>query len=37
MVRPLFDGPLIVAGGLSDGHALWAAIALVDDLGYMGT
>jgi nitronate monooxygenase len=36
-VRPLFDGPLIVAGGLSDGHALWAAMAMGADLGYMGT
>lgn len=36
-VRALFDGPLIVAGGLSDGHALWAANALGADLGYMGT
>jgi nitronate monooxygenase len=36
-LRPLFDGPLIVAGGLSDGHALWAALALGADLGYMGT
>ncbi|MDP3252284.1 MAG: nitronate monooxygenase [Hydrogenophaga sp.] len=36
-VRALFDGPLIVAGGLSDGHALWAAMALGADLGYMGT
>lgn len=36
-VRALFDGPLIVAGGLSDGHALWAAQVLGADLGYMGT
>lgn len=36
-VRALFDGPLVVAGGLSDGHALWAAHALGADLGYMGT
>lgn len=36
-VRALFDGPLVVAGGLSDGHALWAAQALGADLGYMGT
>jgi nitronate monooxygenase len=36
-VRALFDGPLVVAGGLSDGHALWAAMALGADLGYMGT
>ena len=36
-VRSLFDGPLVVAGGLSDGHALFAAMALGADLGYMGT
>ena len=36
-VRALFDGPLIVAGGLADGHALWAAQVLGADLGYMGT
>lgn len=36
-LRALFDGPLVVAGGLSDGHALWAAQALGADLGYMGT
>jgi nitronate monooxygenase len=36
-LRALFDGPLVVAGGLSDGHALWAARALGADLGYMGT
>lgn len=36
-LRALFDGPLVVAGGLSDGHALWAARTLGADLGYMGT
>lgn len=36
-VRALFDGPLVLAGGLADGYALWAARALGADLGYMGT
>lgn len=36
-VRALFDGPLVLAGGLADGQALWAACALGADLGYMGT
>ena len=36
-VRDFFDGPLVLAGGLSDGHALRAAEALDCDLGYMGT
>jgi nitronate monooxygenase len=36
-VRQLFDGPLVLAGGISDGHALWAARVLGCDLGYMGT
>lgn len=36
-VRSFFDGPLVLAGGLSDGAALWAARALGCDLGYMGT
>lgn len=36
-VRQFFDGPLVMAGGISDGHALWAARALGCDLGYMGT
>lgn len=36
-VRALFDGPVVLAGGLSDGQALWAAQALGCDLGYMGT
>jgi nitronate monooxygenase len=36
-VRALFDGPLVLAGGLADGQALWAARALGADLGYMGT
>jgi nitronate monooxygenase len=36
-VRGFFDGPLVLAGGLSDGASLHAAIALGCDLGYMGT
>jgi len=36
-VRTFFDGPLVLAGGISDGHALWAARVLGCDLGYMGT
>jgi nitronate monooxygenase len=36
-VRGMFDGPLVLAGGISDGYALWAARALGCDLAYMGT
>lgn len=36
-VRSFYDGPLILAGGISDGFALWAARALGCDLGLMGT
>ena len=36
-VRGFFDGPIVLAGGISDGHALRAAEALDCDLGYMGT
>jgi len=36
-VRTFFDGPIVLAGGLSDGHALYAAEVLGCDLGYMGT
>ena len=36
-VRAFFDGPLVLAGGISDGHALRAAQALGCELGYMGT
>lgn len=36
-VRRFYDGPLILAGGISDGHALFAAQALGCDLAYMGT
>ncbi|MGH6708394.1 MAG: NAD(P)H-dependent flavin oxidoreductase [Bradyrhizobium sp.] len=36
-VRAFFDGPLVLAGGISDGHALRAVQALGCDLAYMGT
>lgn len=36
-VRAMFDGPIVLAGGISDGHALWAAEVLGCDLAYMGT
>jgi nitronate monooxygenase len=36
-VRVFFDGPLVLAGGITDGHALRAAQALGCDLAYMGT
>lgn len=36
-VRAMFDGPLVLAGGIGDGQALWAARTLGCDLGYMGT
>ena len=36
-VREFFEGPVILAGGISDGASLWAALALGCDLGYMGT
>lgn len=35
--RRMFDGPIVLAGGISDGHALWAAEVLGCDLAYMGT
>jgi nitronate monooxygenase len=36
-VRAFFDGPIVLAGGIGDGHALRAAQALGCDLTYMGT
>jgi nitronate monooxygenase len=36
-VRRFFDGPVVLAGGVADGHSLLAARALGCDLGYMGT
>ena len=36
-VRSFFDGPVVLAGGIGDGHAVRAAEALGCDLAYMGT
>lgn len=36
-IREIFDGPLVLAGGISDGVALRAAEILGCDLSYMGT
>jgi len=36
-VRAFYDGPLVLAGGVSDGAALLAARVAGCDLGYMGT
>lgn len=36
-VRSFFDGPLVLAGGIADGHAVHAARVLGCDLAYMGT
>ena len=36
-VRAIWDGPLVLAGGISDGAALWAARVMGCDLGLMGT
>lgn len=36
-VRSFYDGPIVMAGGVSDGVALRAAQVLGCDLGYMGT
>jgi nitronate monooxygenase len=36
-VRGFFDGPVVLAGGIGDGHSLRAAEALGCDLAYMGT
>jgi nitronate monooxygenase len=36
-VRAFYDGPLALAGGLSDGAALWSAITLGYDIGLVGT
>ena len=36
-VRQMYDGPIVLAGGISDGVALRAAMALGSDLAYMGT
>lgn len=36
-VRHMYAGPIILAGGISDGYALWTARVLDCDLAYMGT
>lgn len=36
-VRAVFDGPLVLTGGMSDGAALWAAICAGCDLAMFGT
>jgi len=36
-VREFFDGPVVLAGGISDGAAILAAQVLGADLAYMGT
>jgi len=36
-VRSFFDGPIILAGGISDGWSVFAAMSLGCDLAYMGT
>jgi nitronate monooxygenase len=36
-VRAMFDGPIVLAGGVSDGASLYAARVLGCDLAYMGT
>lgn len=36
-VRRFFAGPIVLAGGIGDGHALFAAEMLGCDLAYMGT
>ncbi|MGO8914527.1 MAG: NAD(P)H-dependent flavin oxidoreductase [Stellaceae bacterium] len=36
-VRKFFSGPIVLAGGICDGHALFAAEVLGCDLAYMGT
>lgn len=36
-VRQFYDGIVVMAGGMIDGHALYAAEVLGCDLGYMGT
>lgn len=36
-VRQMYDGPLVLAGGISDGQALWSSQVLGCELGLMGT
>src|SRR5438552_2052166 len=35
--REMFDGSIVIAGGISDGAAVWASQVLGCDLAYMGT
>ena len=35
--RQMFSGPIVLAGGISDGNMLWAAEVMGCDLAYMGT
>jgi nitronate monooxygenase len=35
--REMFNGPIVMAGGIADGSALWAAEVMGCDLAYMGT
>jgi nitronate monooxygenase len=36
-IRRMYDGPVVLAGGIADGSALWTAQVLGCDLAYMGT
>ncbi len=36
-VRQMYEGPIVLAGGITDGYALWTAQVLGCDLAYMGT
>lgn len=36
-IRRIYDGPVVLAGGIADGYALWTAQVLGCDLAYMGT
>ncbi|MDA8102481.1 MAG: nitronate monooxygenase family protein [Nitrospiraceae bacterium] len=36
-IREFFDGPLLLSGSISTGHALLAALALGADFGYVGS
>ncbi len=36
-VRQMYEGPIVLAGGIADGYALWTAQVSDCDLAYMGT
>ena len=36
-VRQAYEGPIVLAGGIADGHTLWTAQVSGCDLAYMGT